>query len=69
MKKQFVIITVIVILIMLSACNKEENYTYWTGKTDNQIERLDKANIKYEIRDNEIWVKEKDMFKVVACCS
>jgi hypothetical protein len=53
----------------MSACSKEVNYTYWTEKTDNQIQRLDEANIKYEIRKGEIWVKEEDMKKVVACCS
>jgi hypothetical protein len=50
----------------MSACTKVENFTYWTEKTDNQIQRLDKANIKYEIREGEIWVKEEDMKKVVS---
>jgi hypothetical protein len=60
---------ILVLLITLSACNKKENYTYWTEKTDNQIKRLDEANIKYEIREGEIWVKEDDMEEVVVCCS
>jgi hypothetical protein len=60
---------ILVFLFTMSACTKEENFTYWTEKTDNQIQRLDKANIKYEIREGEIWVKEEDMKKVVACYS
>ena len=56
-------------LILLSGCNKEDEYIYWTEKTDNQIQRLNGANIKYEIKEGEIWVREKDMSKVVACCS
>lgn len=60
---------ILVFLFTMSACSKEENFTYWTEKTDNQIQRIDKANIKYEIREAEIWVKEEDMKKVVACCS
>lgn len=56
------------LLIVLTGCSTEE-YIYWTEQTDNQIERLDGANIKYEIREEEIWVSEKDMRRVVACCS
>lgn len=58
-----------VLLITLSGCNTEGNYIYWTDKTENQIKRLYKSNIKYEIRAGEIWVKENDLDKVVACCS
>lgn len=67
MKKIFAI--TLVLFITLSSCSTNETYTYWTDKTDNQIQRLDKANIKYQIKDGEIWVREKDMDKVVACCS
>lgn len=55
--------------MLLSGCNTEEKYIYWTEKTDNQIQRLDDANIKYEIKAKEIWINENDMSKVVACCS
>jgi hypothetical protein len=67
MKKLFFM--TFVILNTLSACSIEETYTYWTDKTDNQIQRLEEANINYEIRETEIWVIEKDRDKVVACCS
>ncbi|MFJ5624849.1 hypothetical protein ACIQD3_19480 [Peribacillus loiseleuriae] len=66
--KKLLVIT-FVSLILLSGCNTEDEYIYWTEKTDNQIQRLDGANIKYEIKGGEIWVREKDMSKVVACCS
>lgn len=56
-------------LLMLAACNTEESYTHWTDSTDNQIQRLDEAGIKYEIREGEIWVRDKDLKKAVACCS
>ncbi|WP_230501396.1 hypothetical protein [Sutcliffiella rhizosphaerae] len=55
------------------ACKTEEisneNFVHWTEKTDNQLQRLDEARIKYEIRDMEIWINEKDLDKAVVCCS
>ena len=57
------------IVITLTACNQNESYTHWTDSTDNQTQRLDEAGIKYEIREGEIWVREKDLKKVMACCS
>ncbi|WP_226647238.1 hypothetical protein [Mesobacillus subterraneus] len=57
------------VLVLLAACNSEESYTHWTDSTDNQIQRLDDAGIKYEIREGEIWVRDKDLKKAVACCS
>lgn len=63
---------IVLILITLSACstgNSSDTHIFWTEKTDNQIERLDQANIFYEIRHGEIWIREKDIRKVVACCS
>lgn len=58
-------------LIILSACSSQSSgiYVYWTEKTDNQIQRLNQAKIKYEIRHGDIWIREKDTRKVVACCS
>lgn len=58
-----------VLLVILSACNSTESYMYWTDESENQILRLDDANIKYEIQEGEIWIREKDLNKVVACCS
>ncbi|MBP3952522.1 hypothetical protein [Bacillus suaedae] len=69
MKKLVVMTFAIVTLITLSACSSGEIDTYWTDKTDNQLQRLDQANIKYEIREGEIWISEEDLFDVVACCS
>lgn len=70
MKK--LITTGLISLVIFSACsseNRSNTYVYWTEKTDNQIQRLDQAKIKYEIRHGEIWIREKDTIKVVACCS
>jgi hypothetical protein len=55
------------LLLSLAACNKKERFTYWTDRTDNLIQRLNEAMIKYEIREGEIWVFNKDLEKVVAC--
>lgn len=66
------LVMTLVFVMLLFGCNSkddEDKYVYWTEKTESQIERLDDANINYEIKDGEIWVREKDMFKVVACCS
>ncbi|GGD15296.1 hypothetical protein [Pontibacillus salipaludis] len=68
MKKCWLLILLIT-LITLAACSSTETYTYWTEETDEQIQRLNEANIRYEIRNGEIWVGEGDMDKVVACCS
>ncbi|WLR54702.1 hypothetical protein LC048_20195 [Mesobacillus subterraneus] len=57
------------IVITLTACNTDEPFAYWTERTDNQIQRLDEAGIKYEIREGDIWVRKKDLKKVMACCS
>jgi hypothetical protein len=58
------------VLVLLAACsNTKESYTHWTDSTDNQIQRLDEAGIKYVIREGEIWISEKDLKKAVACCS
>ncbi|MCM3666988.1 hypothetical protein M3204_21535 [Mesobacillus subterraneus] len=46
------------VMITLAACNTKEASIYWTDRTDNQIQRLDDANVKYEIREGEIWVRE-----------
>jgi hypothetical protein len=59
----------IFLLITLASCNPDESFTYWTDSTENQIQRLDEAEIRYEIRDGEIWVIEEDLKKVMACCS
>jgi hypothetical protein len=56
-------------LICLIAEDCRDTFIYWTEKTDNQIERLDKANINFEIRHGEIWIREKDIRKVMACPS
>ncbi|WP_226682984.1 hypothetical protein [Sutcliffiella horikoshii] len=65
------IITGLFSLVLLSACSSQNNdtYVYWTEKTDNQIQRLNQAKINYEIRHGDIWIREKDTRKVVACCS
>ncbi|QSS98671.1 hypothetical protein IMZ31_11175 [Pontibacillus sp. ALD_SL1] len=60
---------IVFILITLSACSSAETYTFWTEENFQQIQRLNEANIRYEIRNGEIWVSEGDMDKVVACCS
>lgn len=57
------------VLVLLAACNTKESYIHWTDSTDNQIQRLDEAGIKYEIREGEIWVRDKDLKKAAACCS
>ncbi len=59
----------VMILLTLSACSSAETYTFWTEESIQQIQRLNEANIRYEIRNGEIWVSEGDMDKVVACCS
>ena len=56
------------LLLLLSGCNDDE-FVYWTDTEASQIQRLDEANISYDIRNGEIWIKENDMTKVIACCS
>lgn len=55
--------------MLLSGCSTKDEYIYWTDQTDNQIQRLVGADISYEIRHGEIWIREKDKSKVVVCCS
>lgn len=65
------IVIIAFLLFILSGCNSQEDeqYMYWADHSNNQVERLDQARIKYEIRDGEIWIKKKDSLKVAACCS
>jgi hypothetical protein len=58
-----------VLLTILSACNTDGNYVYWTVETENQIQRLDDAKVEYVLKEGEIWVREDDMYKVIACCT
>jgi uncharacterized membrane protein len=57
---------IIFLLITLASCNPDKSFTYWTDTTENQLPRLDEAKIKYEIRDAQIWVRKKDLKKVMA---
>ena len=59
----------LVLFFLLSGCNAEEEYTYWTEKTDNQIQLLDEAIINYEIREGEIWIRDRDFSRILICCS
>ncbi|WP_404430746.1 hypothetical protein [Sutcliffiella horikoshii] len=47
-------VTLLIVLYLLTSCSSTENYVYWTGKTDNQIQRLDQAKINDEIRHGDI---------------
>ncbi|KGP90655.1 hypothetical protein N780_04040 [Pontibacillus chungwhensis BH030062] len=67
--RKYWLLTLFITLIALSACSSTETYTYWTEESEEQIQRLNEADIRYEVRDGEIWVSEKDMDEVVACCS
>ncbi len=62
-------VKLLIVVMILSACTSKDTYIYWTEKTDNQIQQLDQVKINYEIRHGEIWIREKDTRKVVACCS
>lgn len=60
----------LLLLIPLTGCSPEDsNFIHWADKTESQIKRLENSNIKYELRNNEIWIKEKDLDKAVSCCS
>ncbi|MDS9471272.1 hypothetical protein [Sporosarcina pasteurii] len=59
----------ILLLMILMGCQSQSEFIYWTDVTENQIQRLNDAKLKYEVRDGQVWIKESDMFKVVTCCS
>lgn len=67
--KKFVIMSFL--FVMLAGCNTktESVYMYWDEETDVQIQRLDEAGVRYEVKDGEILVLEEDMLKAVECCS
>ena len=57
-------------LMLLSGCNPSATYYIdWSEATENQIQRLDEANIKYDVREGKIWIRETDLNEVVECCS
>lgn len=58
--------------LILSGCSsniKNENFISFGEKTDNLIERLEKANIEYKVQGNEIHIKEKDLKRATNCCT
>lgn len=63
------ILLCLVLIILLVGCNGDKHYVYWTDISESQLLRLDAANIQYMTRGEEIWIREKDLNKVVACCS
>ena len=65
-----ILIISVVSLMLLSGCNNSADYYInWTEAKDEQIQCLDDANIKYEIREEVIWVRERDLHKIDANCS
>ncbi|MFD2043395.1 hypothetical protein ACFSTA_03295 [Ornithinibacillus salinisoli] len=70
------LIILFLLLILASGCMNSESteYKFWAHKTDNQITRLNDANIDYKIIEgnggiDEIWVSEQDFDNVTACCT
>ncbi|WP_155972058.1 hypothetical protein [Paenibacillus sp. Soil522] len=71
MEKKGLVIFLFALFLFLSACNNSDKakYVYWTVETENQIERLERAEVDYKIQNREIWVKENDVKKAVQCCT
>lgn len=68
--KKLLAIAFVSILFLSSCSNSADHYISWTDDaTENNIQRLDEANIKYEIREGQIWIRERDLDKAVMCCS
>ncbi|WP_203334758.1 hypothetical protein [Planococcus beigongshangi] len=64
------LVTGFVSLTLLSGCNPSATYYIdWSDTSEDQIQRMDEANIKYDIRDGQIWIRERDLDKAAACCS
>lgn len=49
--KKFLIIAFVSLIFLTGCGNSADYYINWTDTTQDQIQRLDEANIKYEIRD------------------
>lgn len=62
--------SILLITTLLASCGTHEDvYVNWTKESDSTTQRLNDANIHYEIRDGEIWIREKDMTDAVICCT
>lgn len=67
--KRFLVITFFSLLFLSGCSPSADHYINWTDTTGGQTERLDEANIKYEIREGQVWIRERDLDKAVRCCS
>ncbi|MFD1032981.1 hypothetical protein ACFQ1X_16245 [Metaplanococcus flavidus] len=59
-------------ILFLQACGVSDEKDYevsWGDYSDSAVERLEENNIDYEVRNQVIFIKEKDLNKAQDCCS
>lgn len=70
MKKVFIfVLSATLFLQGCSANGSDQEFVEWGEYSTSQEERLKKNRIEFRVEDEKIYIKEKDIDKVVACCS
>ncbi|RNA66971.1 hypothetical protein [Alteribacter keqinensis] len=64
-------IAVILCFVILTACSAgdENDDVQWGEYSDSAVQRLEYSNIDYEVKDGQIFIREKDVNKAQSCCS
>ncbi|MFK9091693.1 hypothetical protein [Bacillus salipaludis] len=73
MKKINILLIFISVMIITSACTKKEysgKYVRWGDiRSGVSIEKLEKNNIPYKLKDNQISIPEDAFDDAITCCS
>jgi len=71
--KRIIIVFTIIFTLLLTGCSPNqtgnEELISFGEKSNSLIKRLEEAKIDYEIQNNEVYIKEKDLSKATACCT
>ena len=71
--KRIIIVFTIIFTLLLTGCStnqtSNEELISFGEKSNSLIKRLEEAKIDYEIQNNEVYIKEKDLSKATACCT
>lgn len=71
--KKIIIVFTIIFTLLLTGCSpnqtSNEELISFGEKSNSLIKRLEEAKIDYEIQNNEVYIKEKDLSKATACCT
>lgn len=73
MKKMIIIFVCFSVMVITNACSKKEytgKFVHWGDiRSGVNIEKLDKNNIPYKLKDNQVYIPEDAFNDATFCCS